>query len=188
MANWRGHSACNVHGIKKVKNMEKAFHEAKKNLAKSEKFLFHFDRYNAHIYAVNFVNKSRQKWYEKIHTMNVALSSINSMGEGLPQNMDVGYIMHAFDTITQCRRVLAFSYIYAYSLLFDKRVHNSMRKLFQFHQANLEKFTDELQGMIESDMQSLLTGDYRKKTISHTRMVTDFRENVIDAIQKNRDL
>lgn len=69
------------------------------------------------------------------------------------------------------------------SFYFSAPDGSSDRALFELHQSQLEKFTDELQGLTEQPIETLMTAEARTKLISFQVTVTKFRNAVMEAIE-----
>ncbi|RHY35497.1 hypothetical protein DYB32_000016 [Aphanomyces invadans] len=84
--------------------------------------------------------------------------------------MDVGFLNAAIDTMISCRRVLKFSYVYAYYLPQGKE-----KDLFEHLQEDLEKNTEHLTGLAEKPLDKVDRSD----VINYTRVTENFLKNIL---------
>jgi hypothetical protein len=78
--------------------------------------------------------------------------------------LDVQFIVDSVNAVITNKRILQWLYVYAY--YFEAPEGSSDRALFELHQAQLERFTDELHGMSEQQLDELLKPDMRVKMMS----------------------
>jgi ariadne-1 len=169
MKNWNGHSACNTFGVDAEKKREQDAGEARKLLAR---YVHFFDRYNAHNGAIAFAQKTR----------NAASNKMTHLQELKGTNVkDVEFLVEAVNSIIECRRVLAWTYVYAYYL--KARDGSSERLLFETHQQRLEEFTDRLHELTESPLDQLMDPRHRTDVIHLTSVIEKYRRNVLDTIE-----
>jgi len=95
----------------------------------------------------------------------------------------VKFLQEAVESIIRCRRVLAYTYVYAYYLV--AAPDNKWRVLFENHQQRLEKLTDQLQGLAERPLEELAVDDkIRQQAMALTRTVEKFRKAVLSTIEQ----
>jgi ariadne-1 len=127
---WRGHSACNTFKAAEVKKLET---DGAKARALLERYVHFFDRFTAHEGAVAFAKKT----LESAHRRSEQLAELKGSG---PKAVE--FLTDAVGTIMQCRRVLAWTYVYGFFL--KALDGSSERALFEGHQQRLEQFTGTL--------------------------------------------
>jgi len=120
--------------------------ERKTARAALEKYMHYFKRYANHEQSQRFEKKLRQLAEEKMKD----LQRINKYSSWI----DVQYIQKAVDQLVECRRSLKFTYVYAYYL-----DDGSEKNLFEYLQEQLERVTEQLSEILESDVKKFNRDD-----------------------------
>lgn len=177
MGDWRNHRACNA--------VEQSPAEKEKDVARSELMRYgHFyERYVAHHKAQMFAVENQMK------TMEFVGTSLCAISESLKVS-DVKFLYDAVLEISRCRRFLKWTYAYAFYSQFKE----GQRKLFEFHQAQLEGTLERLSDIMENtSWDSFLSDeaesfrpfyDLRAKIIDLTSVVHKFFAHLSEAIQQ----
>jgi len=165
---WKGHNRCN-----KPAEVIQSENQAKQAKAELERFAWYFTRWESH----------RSSWK---NAKGKSHQSIALLKENFPYKpyKDMEFIQHAWDVVVLCRNVLQ----HTYTLGFYLRDNTKEKKLFQYHQGELEWFTDLLQEKLESNEsnnQLLSNTKLRIKILSMTKSVKTFRENLVNYITAN---
>jgi len=166
--NWKGHVRCNKPA--EVIKTENAAKQAKMQL---ERYAWYYTRWDSH----------KSSW---LNAKGKSHLSIGHLKIRFPhkQYKDMEFIQHAWQVVVLCRNVLQ----HTYTLGFYLRDNTREKKLFQYHQGELEWFTDLLQEKLESNENNdkLLTNTkLRIKILSMTKSVKTFRENLVKYITTN---
>ena len=70
---------------------------------------------------------------------------------------------------------------------FESADGSSDRALFEMQQAQLEKFTDELQGLLEQPLEELMKPEMRIRMLSFTATIGKFRKGVMEAVEASNE-
>jgi len=87
--------------------------------------------------------------------------------------IDVQFLKQAVEQLIECRRVLKYTYIYAYYVT-DKRE----LELFEFLQQQLEKSTEALSELSERPFEKM----NRAEVENYTRVTEKFLRNLLDGV------
>jgi len=101
-----------------------------------ERYLHYFHRYHSHEQSKKFEQTLRQAAVAK-------MVSIQNTDES--RWIDVQYIDTATEQLIECRRTLKYTYVFAFYM-----VTGPEKNLFEYLQAELEKTTEQLSGLLEA--------------------------------------
>jgi hypothetical protein len=104
---------------------------------------FHFDRFIEYERSIKAALKS-------IPETETRMEILQSLTGGDLKSVE--FLLDANKTVIECRRALKWSYVIAYYLEADSR----QLHMFQLDQGQLEKFSDELHGLIELPVDQLI--------------------------------
>lgn len=143
--NWNGHNACN--SFKEDADSRKR-EQAKESL---DRYIHYYSRYEVH-------EKSKQL------DTNLRQSAVEQMVE-LCSNMTVStnnveLITKATENLIECRRILKYTYVFG----FYRECGQRERELFEFLQAELERSTEELSGILETRLGVEMLDEVRAKS------------------------
>ncbi len=169
--NWAGHSSCALYDFStgvpkpgtKMSKEEAAAESAKNSLAK---YIHYFNRFDNHQKSIKFAEKTR---FEADQRMT-KLQSMKGVGV-----QAVSFLLDAVNSIIRCRRVLQWTYVYAYYLP-EPKGDRGPRVLFEAQQQKLEELTDRLHGQSEKPLDLLMNNRMRTDIISLTRSVEKYRK------------
>jgi ariadne-1 len=94
---------------------------------------------------------------------------------------DVEFLKTANEQLVECRRVLKYTYVFAFYM--DGPEHCMQLERFEHHQEMLERFTENLSELSEKP---LLEMD-RTDVVNQTRVVNRFMENILKYAEDGMD-
>lgn len=158
-ANTGGYYKCNKYDPNADDNDQSDAAKAKREL---DRYLHYYKRFHGHSQAQEFAKKSLKETEARM----VALQE---------QNVDtvwtdVEFLKTANEQLVECRKVLKYTYAFAYYLQ-DK----DKRSRFEFHQEMLEKFTESLSELSEKPLSEM----NRTEVVNQTRVVDRFMTNIL---------
>jgi len=146
--------------------------EAKATAAKNElqRYMHYFTRFDNHAKSIKFAQKT--------------LSTAEKRAEDLQKLKGAGaqavqFLLDSTRAVIKCRRVLQWTYVYAFYLT---STNLKDKDLFETYQAQLDEFTEKLHGMAEQPIEKMTGNDTRTKMISYTHLVEKYRDNVVTCI------
>jgi len=137
--------------------------DAAKAKRELDRYLHYYQRYHAHGQAQKFAKKQLAQTEQRM----VQLQDGNSDTSWI----DVQFLKTATEQLIECRRVLKYTYTYAYYLE-DKA---GCKERFEHHQEMLEKFTERLSELSEMDLEKM----DRTDVVNMTRVVDKFVRNIL---------
>jgi len=200
MGNWVEHSAttggyyrCNKFesddGGANIGNESDAA-KAKREL---DRYLHYYKRYHAHADAQKFASKQLKETEERM--MLLQESSNNSTWT------DVEFLKTANEQLVECRRVLKYTYCFAFYLPEKSsglkrqsstesnseekaRMESEVKKeQFENHQSMLERFTENLSELVEKPLPEI----NREDVVNKTRVVNNFMKNILKYVEEGMD-
>jgi ariadne-1 len=163
---WSEHGAttggfyqCNKYDPNASKKKEDNVSAAKREL---DRYIHYYTRYQAHDHALKFASKQREQ-------AEVRMTDLQKKGgKGW---IDVQFIMEAVEQLIECRRVLKYTYAYAFQLPDGPR-----KTLFEHNQMMLESNTEKLSELSEKDVEAI----DRASLINYTRVTGTFLRSLLD--------
>lgn len=130
---WKEHAnrQCNVYRQEEIEQNQSSAREI------LNRYMHYFTRYQAHHQSLEFEDKLRTKVDERKREMQAGLMSYT----------DQQSIGKAFEVLQQCRRVLKYTYPFAFYL-----ERNNQSEIFENNQADLERATEVLSGYLENEI------------------------------------
>jgi len=169
-ANTGGYYKCNKFDTEDSGDDQSDAARAKREL---DRYLHYYKRYHAHSEAQNFAKKQLRD----TETRMIVLQETTSNSTWT----DVEFLKTATEQLVECRRVLKYTYTYAYYLT-DKS--KSMQKeRFEHHQEMLEKFTENLSELSEKPLAEM----DRTDVVNQTRVVDRFIKNVLQYVDNGME-
>mmetsp|Transcript_5513 Transcript_5513/g.12036 ORF Transcript_5513/g.12036 Transcript_5513/m.12036 type:complete len:480 (+) Transcript_5513:375-1814(+) len=165
MGNWVEHGA-NTGGYYRCNKFDPANEDDQSDAAKAkrelDRYLHYYKRYHAHSQAQAFAKKSLKETEARMVTLQ-------------EQNLDtvwtdVEFLKTANEQLVECRKVLKYTYAFAYYL---KDVNKRTR--FEYHQEMLERFTENLSELSEKPLPDM----NRTEVVNQTRVVDRFMKNIL---------
>jgi len=141
-ANTGGYYRCNKFS-EKESNDKSDVAKAKREL---DRYLHYYKRFSAHAQAEKFARDQLRETETKM-----ALLQERSV---VATWVDVEFLKAANEQLVECRRVLKFSYAFAYYLSEDKE-KEMQKQRFEYHQEMLERFTEKLSELSEKSIASM---------------------------------
>lgn len=151
---------------------EAADQNREKSRASFHRFLFYYTRFVAHERSLGLEEKLRTTVRDKMLQMEVL-----SM-----RWIEVQYLQKAVDTLSECRRTMMYTYIFAYYL---KRDNNSM--IFEANQKDLEMATEQLSGFLERDLEQQDLDSLRQNVLDKCRYVEHRRKVLLDHCEEGEE-
>jgi len=93
---------------------------------------------------------------------------------------DVEFLKTANEQLVECRRVLKYTYVYAYYLTSSAAMQ---KERFEHHQEMLEKFTENLSELSEKPLNEM----DRTDVVNQTRVVDRFIKNILQCVEEGMD-
>ncbi|OQS01106.1 hypothetical protein ACHHYP_01798 [Achlya hypogyna] len=135
--------------------------DAARAKAELDRYLHYYQRYANHAEAGRFAARMRENTDTRMTEYEAEVNG---------KYMDVGFLNSAIETMVACRRVLKYSYVYAYYLAPGKE-----KDLFEYLQEDLEKNTEHLTGLAEKPLDKV----DRSEIINYTRVTDNFMKNIL---------
>lgn len=141
--------------------------KAKRDL---DRYLHFYKRFHAHQEAQAFAKKQLKETEARM--MLLQESSDDAMWS------DVEFLKTANEQLVECRRVLKYTYVFAYYM--DTSPRSSMqRERFEHHQEMLERFTENLSELSEKPLAEM----DRLGVVNQTRVVDRFMKNILKYVE-----
>jgi ariadne-1 len=106
-----------------------------------DRYLHYYKRYHAHSDAQNFAEK-------QLKEAEARMVAFQDSGENVCWS-EVEFLKKANEQLIECRRVLKYTYVFAYYIPPDKELQ---KRCFENHQEMLERFTESLSEMSEKPL------------------------------------
>jgi len=147
--------------------------DSKGDSAKAEldRYLHYYQRYHNHDHAKKFAQKQRDQTEKRMAELHDKQQSKNS--STTTSWIDVQFLRSATDEVFECRRVLKYTYVFAYYLQDENE-----KTLFEFLQRELETATEHLSELSEMD----LTKMNRTEVTNYTRVTAQFTKKLLDGV------
>ena len=135
--NTGGYYKCNRYDPEKPAGDEES--KAKHEL---DRYLHFYQRYHGHDSSLKYANKDRVKAEQRM---------IEKQESEKSTWMEVQFLLNATNQVIECRRVLKYTYVLGFYLEAD----SPEKTLFEHHQEMLEKHTEKLHELTESNLEKL---------------------------------
>jgi ariadne-1 len=143
--------------------------QAKREL---DRYLHYYKRYHAHSEAQKFAKKQLKETESRM----IALQESSDNAKWT----DVEFLKTANEQLVECRKVLKYTYVYAYYMNPNDKME---KERFEHHQEMLEKFTENLSEQSESPLDKM----DRTDVVNQTRVVDRFMKNVLKYVEEGMD-
>lgn len=176
--NTGGYFSCNIHERNQAAGVEMTLEERIAERAKelAERFENYADRYNSHMHSLGKAEETKQAMQERIVEMTASYCEV-----GVDPSKLEAYLMPALDTVIECHRLLAWTHPIGFYMSDDF----PKKHLFMQYQAELQKHMEALNKEVEEkDAAILLSPEKRTEIIHKTRVVQDFRDNLVTGVQE----
>jgi len=165
MGNWADHGA-NTGGYYKCNKFDPQNDGDQSDAAKAkrelDRYLHYYKRYHAHSQACDFARKSVKETEARM----VLLQEQNTDSTWT----DVEFLKTANEQLVVCRRVLKYTYAFAFYLADVQK-----RERFEYHQEMLERFTENLSELSEKPLREM----NRTEVVNQTRVVDKFMKAIL---------
>lgn len=135
--------------------------KAKRDL---DRYLHYYKRFHAHQEAQSFAKKQLKETEQRMVILQECTDDAKWS--------DVEFLKAANEQLVECRRVLKYTYVFAYYL---DSVLNMQRDRFEHHQEMLERFTENLSELSEKPLPEM----DRTDVVNQTRVVDRFMTNIL---------
>jgi len=162
-----------------------------------DRYLHYYKRYHAHDEAQEFAYKQLQDTGKKMMALQECKDNATWA--------DVEFLKTANEQLVECRRVLKFTYVFAYymttppkkkvekdkssnkkgdtlkeeQLTAEEQKKNRQKEVFETHQGMLEEFTEGLSDMVEKPLKDI----DRTGVVNKTRVVKKYIENILGYVE-----
>lgn len=183
-ANTGGYYRCNKYD---PNNDETDMSEAAKAKRELDRYLHYYKRYHAHAEAQKFAKRQLRQTEER-------MVLLQERSDGSTWT-DVEFLKTANEQLVECRRVLKYTYSFAYYLTEPARTghgasdasgkagtgaQRAMRRdRFEHHQEMLERFTENLSELSEKPLAEM----DRTEVVNVTRVVDRFMRNILKYVE-----
>mmetsp|Transcript_16916 Transcript_16916/g.20099 ORF Transcript_16916/g.20099 Transcript_16916/m.20099 type:complete len:577 (-) Transcript_16916:293-2023(-) len=174
--------------------------DAAKAKRELDRYLHYYKRYHAHAEAQKFARKQLKETEERMMRLQETSDNVTWT--------DVEYLKTANEQLVECRRVLKYTYCFAYympervasltssgmttesvdgisrSTSLDSNIQAKMLKdQFENHQEMLERFTENLSELVEKPLKEIV----REAVVNQTRVVNQFMKNILKYVEDEFD-
>lgn len=170
-ANTGGYYRCNRYDPNNASNPDDTS-DAAKAKRELDRYLHYYKRYHAHAEAQRFAKKQLKETESRMVLLQE--SSDNSKWT------DVEFLKTANEQLVECRKVLKYTYVYAYYMNPSKTME---KERFENHQEMLEKFTENLSEQSEKPLDRM----NRTDVVNQTRVVDRFMKNILKYVEEDMD-
>lgn len=178
LANWNEHGAntggyykCNKFDASNGGDDQSDAARAKREL---DRYLHYYKRYHAHSEAQKFAKKQLRDTEARMIILQESTSDSSTW-------TDVEFLKAAVEQLIECRRVLKYTYTFAYYLT-DKS-KQMQKERFEYHQEMLEKFTENLSELSEKPLAEM----DRTNVVNQTRVVHLFMKNILKYVEEGME-
>jgi ariadne-1 len=172
MSDWNDHGA-NTGGYYKCNKFDPNNPDEKSDAAKAkrelDRYLHYYKRYHAHSEAQAFAKRQLKETEQRMVLLQE--SSENAKWT------DVEFLKTANEQLVECRRVLKYTYVFAYYLTDETKALQKER--FEHHQEMLERFTEHLSHLSEKPLAEM----DRTDVVNQTRVVDRFMKNILKYVE-----
>lgn len=169
---WQSHTdyySCNRFDPDKVKASEDG---KAKSRAALDRYLHYYHRYMNHERSRKLEEQIRDK----------AVLKMEELQKKEPQRLwgDVQFVGEATEKLCKCRVVLKWTYVFAHAL----EDHSSKKNLFCFLQEDLERNTERLSELLESDVENLLKAEVKSEVLALAAVATQSRLKLLQGVEE----
>lgn len=170
-ANTGGYYKCNKYDSGNSDTADQS--DAAKAKRELDRYLHYYKRFHAHSEAQTFAKKQLNETENRM--VRLQESSENAKWS------DVEFLKTANEQLVECRRVLKYTYVYAYYLNSSAKMQ---KERFENHQEMLEKFTENLSELSEKPLDQM----DRTEVVNTTRVVDRFMKNILQCVDEGMDI
>jgi len=133
-----------------------------------DRYLHYYKRYHAHAEAQKFAKRQLKETEARMVLLQE--SSDDSKWS------DVEFLKTANEQLVECRRVLKYTYVFAYYMVSSSAMQ---KERFEYHQEMLERFTESLSELSEKPLNEM----DRTNVVNQTRVVDKFMKQVLKYVE-----
>jgi len=148
--------------------------DAAKAKRELDRYLHYYKRYHAHAEAQLFAKRQLRETEQRMVLLQE--QSDNATWT------DVEFLKSANEQLVECRRVLKFTYAFAFYMADDK-LNAMQRERYEHHQEVLERFTESLSELSEKPLANM----DRTSVVNQTRVVDRFMKNILRYVEDGMD-
>lgn len=137
-----------------------------------DRYLHYYKRYHAHSEAQKFAKKQLKETEARMVLLQESSDDAKWS--------DVEFLKAANEQLVECRRVLKYSYVFAYYM---KPASMMQKERFEHHQEMLERFTENLSELSEKPLGEM----DRTDVVNQTRVVDRFMKNILKYVADGMD-
>lgn len=169
MGDWTEHGA-NTGGYYKCNKYDESgggpedMSDAARAKRELDRYLHYYQRYHAHQEAQGFAKKQLKETENRMVLLQESSDDARWS--------DVEFLKQANEMIVECRRVLKYTYVFAFYLDTQQKMQ---RERFEHHQEMLERFTENLSELSEKPLAEM----DRTDIVNQTRVVDRFMKNIL---------
>jgi ariadne-1 len=172
MGDWKEHGA-NTGGYYKCNKYDEAggpedSSDAARAKRELDRYLHYYQRFHAHQEAQDFAKKQLKETENRMVLLQESSDDARWS--------DVEFLKQANEMIVECRRVLKYTYVFAYYLDTQQKMQ---RERFEHHQEMLERFTENLQELSEKPLAEM----DRTNIVNQSRVVDRFMKNILKYVE-----
>lgn len=170
-SNTGGYYKCNKYDSKNPDG-ENDNSDAAKAKRELNRYLHYYQRFHAHQEAQSFAQKQLKETEQRM----IMLQESNNDARW----SDVEFLKTANEQLVECRRVLKYTYVFAF--YFDTQA-TMQKERFEYHQEMLERFTECLSELSEKPLDQM----NRTEVVNQTRVVANFLKNILKYVEDGMD-
>lgn len=173
MGDWNEHNT-NTGGFYKCNKYDASREGSDSDAARRQlnRYLHYYKRYHAHAEGQKFALK-------QLRETELRMIQWQEMTSKLSKWTDVEFLKAANELLMECRRVLKYTYVYAYYTFENEPTNSLPRDRFEYHQEMLEKFTEHLSELSEKPLEQM----DRTDVVNQTRVVDRFLQNILKYVE-----
>jgi len=158
-----GFYKCNRYDPKKKDPTKGEKAEAKAEL---DRYLFYYQRFHNHDQSKKIAEKQRANQEKR-------MAELQTKEKEKTTWMDVQFLRSATEQVFECRRILKFTYVFAYYIK-----DGPEKTLFEYLQQELEKTTEHLSELSEGPLEKM----NRTEVANYTGVTQKFLQNLLDGV------
>eukprot|EP01117_Protostelium_nocturnum_P019066 TRINITY_DN814_c0_g1_i1.p1 TRINITY_DN814_c0_g1~~TRINITY_DN814_c0_g1_i1.p1 ORF type:complete len:619 (-),score=209.61 TRINITY_DN814_c0_g1_i1:131-1897(-) len=160
-------SGWSLFGSKSKKDKIKEREELRETNRKAlERYLFYYGKYNQHSHSNDLEKQIRNRAHTRTAELQKDASTTN----------EVSYLIQGTEILLECRKVLKYSYVYAFYLAES----GSEKELFEYLQQDLEKTTEQLSEILEGS-------SHRLKALNMIQLAKTRKDNLLSSVEQNNE-
>jgi len=135
-----------------------------------DRYLHYYKRFHAHSEAQAFAKKQLRDTEARMTILQESTSDKSTW-------TDVEFLKAAVEQLIECRRVLKYTYTFAYYL--TDTSEQMQKERFEYHQEMLERYTENLSELSERPLSEV----HRTDVVNQTRVVNIFVKNILKYVE-----